>query len=457
MKKIEVIPGETFNHWTIIKEIEKNCHGHRVVQCRCQCGEIKNIVFTRVRTGRSTSCGCRIKTHKTCEFVIPGKKVNHWTVIEEVERNPTGRRRVRCRCQCGTIQVLAFNSLRTEKAQSCGCTRLLKAEKGDVYGGWTIIEEIERNRHGQRFVRCLCRCGEVNDFLFSNLRNGRAKTCGCYRRERKILAAKKDEKKVEQQNHEKVEERKQVPSSEWMVKIADEFNHWTVVKHVSGSGEEALFLCECRCETKKRFYGKDLINRVNLSCICQQKESGLASGVKIHHWTVRQEKGWDSRGYQLLECKCVCGEVKNVRATHLRNGTMKSCGCRGLVAKVGEQFNRWTVMDEVRKNPKGVRCVRCRCQCGTVQEVPLDELCTGKSQSCGCYRSDVKVGDQFYRWTVVEHLSGSQTEGLFWCQCLCGTKKKFDASDIIDKASMSCGCRKRRNSQGEIVYIREMD
>lgn len=32
--------------------------------------------------------------------------------------------------------------------------------------------------------------------------------------------------------------------------------------------------------------------------------------------------------YRYVECQCECGNIKNIRFTHLRNGSIKSCGCK---------------------------------------------------------------------------------------------------------------------------------
>ena len=54
--------------WTIISEIEpffKNGAYHRLLQCKCVCGKIKNVFFFHINNGRSKSCGCQRKCSKT--------------------------------------------------------------------------------------------------------------------------------------------------------------------------------------------------------------------------------------------------------------------------------------------------------------------------------------------------------------------------------------------------------
>lgn len=54
----------------------------------------------------------------------------------------------------------------------------------------------------------------------------------------------------------------------------------------------------------------------------------------------------------------------------------------------GTVFNRWTVLNR-ENNQHGKRFFRCRCQCGTVKTVPLQNLKRGLSRSCGCYRDEL--------------------------------------------------------------------
>lgn len=50
-------------------------------------------------------------------------------------------------------------------------------------------------------------------------------------------------------------------------------------------------------------------------------------------------------------CKCKCGEIKSIRATHLLNGKIKSCGCmkRAYLADAHKKTNKYIVSDEYTK------------------------------------------------------------------------------------------------------------
>jgi hypothetical protein len=57
MKAITLMPGQRFARWTVIKEGARQ-NAHRTVECRCDCGTIKTIGFQSIRRGESGSRSC---------------------------------------------------------------------------------------------------------------------------------------------------------------------------------------------------------------------------------------------------------------------------------------------------------------------------------------------------------------------------------------------------------------
>jgi len=58
---------------------------------------------------------------------------------------------------------------------------------------------------------------------------------------------------------------------------------------------------------------------------------------------------------------------------------------RRFVVKIGQPFNRWTLVREVARHPiSGNRMFLCRCLCGNTVIVRLADVVNGRSQSCGC-------------------------------------------------------------------------
>lgn len=56
----------------------------------------------------------------------------------------------------------------------------------------------------------------------------------------------------------------------------------------------------------------------------------------------------------------------------------------------GDRYGRLTVVCEIEKQDKK-RCFECRCDCGKITQVIVQNLSQGKSTSCGCYAIEVNT------------------------------------------------------------------
>lgn len=92
-------------------------------------------------------------------------------------------------------------------------------------------------------------------------------------------------------------------------------------------------------------------------------------------------------------CQCDCGNTTEVRATAMRHGQIKSCGCllRDLqhstkpVDFAGRRFGKLVAQRAVQ-GPHG-RSWECLCDCGKSALVRTGLLTSGNTRSCGCGQS----------------------------------------------------------------------
>jgi hypothetical protein len=181
VEKMVMTPGEKFNDWTFIEEVEPRGKSRRAV-VKCVCGVVKETVLRDVYHGRSKGCGCgKIKMLKELNTItIPiGTKFGHWEVIGE----PVGDR-VPCRCVCGLEKNVKKQGLRSGLSKSCGCSivskKRINVEVGEKYGFWTIVEEVLDGRR-ERGFKCRCDCGVEKVVRLQDLRSGKSLSCGCYK------------------------------------------------------------------------------------------------------------------------------------------------------------------------------------------------------------------------------------------------------------------------------------
>jgi hypothetical protein len=53
----------------------------------------------------------------------------------------------------------------------------------------------------------------------------------------------------------------------------------------------------------------------------------LVGGQRFGRWTVIERVASDSRGHARYRSQCDCGQIREIRANHLRSGRSTSCGC----------------------------------------------------------------------------------------------------------------------------------
>jgi hypothetical protein len=124
MLKAVDITGETFGRLTVVSAASsvrnKNGVTIRMWLCRCECGNQAVVRGNNLRSGTSTSCGCRAGDD------LSGKEFGRWLVIGKQPnrlRRPSGSsyRVWLCRCDCGGEKEIDGWALSSGKSRSCGC------------------------------------------------------------------------------------------------------------------------------------------------------------------------------------------------------------------------------------------------------------------------------------------------------------------------------------------------
>lgn len=175
-------------------------------------------------------------------------------------------------------------------------------------------------------------------------------------------------------------------------------------------------------------------------------------GNKFNYWEVVEIK--DGK----IVCLCTaCNQTKKqIQKSWLVNQRTKSCGCirKNLQTKpkskdqikqvsVGEVYNKWQVIGFTNKNGIICKCLACN---KTTKTIKKNVLVNGRSKSCGCLESkdflktQIKVGDKFSEWTILESSIGK----YFSCQCSCGEKRLVSYVDLVHEKSKSCGCKRKQ-------------
>lgn len=107
-----------------------------------------------------------------------GKKFGSWTVLEEAPKNTRYKNATcafwKCKCDCGYVNIVAGNHLKSGDSKSCGCSRFglspddVKKGKtptkscyiGRKYGKLTIESIYKRGKNNTLIFNCICDCGK---------------------------------------------------------------------------------------------------------------------------------------------------------------------------------------------------------------------------------------------------------------------------------------------------------
>ncbi len=72
----------------------------------------------------------------------PGQRFGEWTVMEK-----TSKRKVLCKCSCGTQKELYRTNLGSGKSKSCGCSRKTGTEGTKLYNVWASMKSRCANKN----------------------------------------------------------------------------------------------------------------------------------------------------------------------------------------------------------------------------------------------------------------------------------------------------------------------
>lgn len=243
-------------------------------------------------------------------------------------------------------------------------------ETGNRYGSLVVIERSE-NSSGQVAWSCLCDCGNTIDVYGYNLRRGCKSSCGCQGRG---WATIKDE-------------------------VGKEYGKLTVV-NFSGidSAGAARWMCRCKCGNVAEVSGRSLRagNTKSCGCLTTGRHTLCETGKVYGKLTVVERAGLVHR-FAAWRCRCECGSETIVSGLSLRQGHTTSCGCnRAMIDETGNMYGKLRVLNPTTKSNDGQTYWACVCECGRIVSIRASSLRSGLAKSCGCHRL-IDYGDNRFR------------------------------------------------------------
>lgn len=181
MSALPDLTGHTFGHLTVIGPAPAKDQ-KRQWRCHCVCGKETIVATGALTSGNSGSCGCRGLV------IEIGEKFGKLTVLRPSRvRKEGGHRLWECKCECGNEHVVSGTILRNGGKKSCGCLGGGPARpirKGTRFGRLTVIRMTKKRKDGRVLFECRCKCGKKRVLVSGKaLRAGTTKSCGCLRAE----------------------------------------------------------------------------------------------------------------------------------------------------------------------------------------------------------------------------------------------------------------------------------
>lgn len=165
---------EVHGKLTVIERTGRKC------RCLCECGNEVVKDWYSVSSGATSSCGCfrasnlRLRSVKPIEI---GTEFGRLTVTHYLGK------RCKCTCTCGNTVTVASTKLRTGRTQSCGCYQKEQASKSalKIIAAGTTFDRLTVVRQEGEYCHCRCSCGEEVKVETKKLRYGHVRSCGCLR------------------------------------------------------------------------------------------------------------------------------------------------------------------------------------------------------------------------------------------------------------------------------------
>ena len=226
-----------------------------------------------------------------------------------------------------------------------------------------------------------------------------------------------------------------------------------------------LYKCKCDCGTVKDIPGALLGRKINHCGCVPGKLRKINIGDRFGKLEVLASAGvCGHTKLTLYKCKCDCGTLKDIIGVYLGR-KVNDCGCvpgKHRKINIGDRFGKLEVLELIGARTYGskdLRMYKCKCDCGTLKDIPGVYL--GKVVSdCGCLRrtneKKIALGTVFGRLEVMnkieEKIGG---EYYYLCMCNCGESKKIRGSDLRKGRVKSCGCmsKERLNSYRKEVFV----
>lgn len=125
------------------------------------------------------------------------------------------------------------------------------------------------------------------------------------------------------------------------------------------------------------------------SCGCLRREITDISGMRFGRLTAICPTGWKYQDNQTAWlCRCDCGRQAVASVSNLNRGAVKSCGCMAndhhYENLSGKRFGMVVPLRFIGNAQNRGAVWECKCDCGNIKNIRASDLKKGSVKSCGC-------------------------------------------------------------------------
>ena len=178
--RVDDLTGRLFGQWSVLSyvgERKRTTYWH----CRCSCGHEQDVPAGNLKRGLTSSCIKCAHQAENLVGQIFGRLTVLERAADYVCKD--GRRaKWLCRCECGNIEEVLANALKMGLTQSCGCLHKEVTSDnllGQTFGRLMVIARGEKSNNGNYCWLCRCECGKEKLVRGGHLKDGNVQSCGC--------------------------------------------------------------------------------------------------------------------------------------------------------------------------------------------------------------------------------------------------------------------------------------
>lgn len=171
--------GNVYGRLTVVKRAENTDKGQAQWLCKCKCGSNPIVEGSSLRSGNTTSCGCKriesLQLLPTQADDLTGQIFERLKVRFRGFNDPGGRAQWWCECICGNGKLIPGWRLRNNSTKSCGCLEL--ENQINNCNKRTVIHGLHEHPLYRKFQSIKARCYNIDNKSYHNYGGKGVKVC----------------------------------------------------------------------------------------------------------------------------------------------------------------------------------------------------------------------------------------------------------------------------------------